>query len=138
MTLTGTATTGGVVGIGSPHCSFLCYLFSVRYTVWRCLCQMEQERELALPSEVLLNDLQHQLQKLPEGLRSKFVLVLAVSERARQLVEQAERERSDENPVLRALQEFSERRFEVRISDERFLRALQGKPEDTDIFPYRP
>jgi len=71
-------------------------------------------------------------------MRSKFLLVLAVSERARQLVESPERERSDENPVTRALREISEGRFQLRVTDERFLRALQGKPEDTDIFPYRP
>ncbi len=99
---------------------------------------MEQERELSVPESVLLNDLQYQLNRLPEGMRSKFLLVLAVSERARQLVESPERERSDENPVTRALREISEGRFQLRVTDERFLRALQGKPEDTDIFPYRP
>ncbi|MCC6037936.1 MAG: hypothetical protein LASZOEIN_002511 [Candidatus Fervidibacter sp.] len=99
---------------------------------------MEQERELSVPESVLLNDLQYQLSRLPEGMRSKFLLVLAVSERARQLVESPERERSDENPVTRALREISEGRFQLRVTDERFLRALQGKPEDTDIFPYRP
>ncbi len=99
---------------------------------------MEQERELSVPESVLLNDLQYQLSQLPEGIRSKFLLVLAVSERARQLVESPERERSDENPVTRALREISEGRFQLRVTDERFLRALQGKPEDTDIFPYRP
>jgi DNA-directed RNA polymerase subunit K/omega len=99
---------------------------------------MEQERELSVPESVLLNDLQYQLSRLPEGIRSKFLLVLAVSERARQLVESPERERSDENPVTRALREISEGRFQLRVTDERFLRALQGKPEDTDIFPYRP
>ena len=99
---------------------------------------MEQERELSVPESVLLNDLQYQLSRLPEGMRSKFLLVLAVSERARQFVESPERERSDENPVTRALREISEGRFQLRVTDERFLRALQGKPEDTDIFPYRP
>jgi DNA-directed RNA polymerase subunit K/omega len=99
---------------------------------------MEQERELSVPESVLLKDLQYQLSRLPEGMRSKFLLVLAVSERARQLVESPERERSDENPVTRALREISEGRFQLRVTDERFLRALQGKPEDTDIFPYRP
>jgi len=99
---------------------------------------MEQERELSVPESVLLNDLQYQLSRLPEGMRSKFLLVLAVSERARQLVESPERERSDEIPVTRALREISEGRFQLRVTDERFLRALQGKPEDTDIFPYRP
>jgi DNA-directed RNA polymerase subunit K/omega len=99
---------------------------------------MEQERELSVPESVLLNDLQYQLSRLPEGMRSKFLLVLAVSERARQLVESPERERSDENPVTRALREISEGHFQLRVTDERFLRALQGKPEDTDIFPYRP
>jgi len=99
---------------------------------------MEQERELSVPESVLLNDLQYQLSRLPEGMKSKFLLVLAVSERARQLVESPERERSDENPVTRALREISEGRFQLRVTDERFLRALQGKPEDTDIFPYRP
>jgi DNA-directed RNA polymerase subunit K/omega len=99
---------------------------------------MEQERELSVPESVLLNDLQYQLSRLSEGMRSKFLLVLAVSERARQLVESPERERSDENPVTRALREISEGRFQLRVTDERFLRALQGKPEDTDIFPYRP
>jgi DNA-directed RNA polymerase subunit K/omega len=99
---------------------------------------MEQERELSVPESVLLNDLQYQLSRLPEGMRSKFLLVLAVSERARQLVESPERERSDENPVTQALREISEGLFQLRVTDERFLRALQGKPEDTDIFPYRP
>ena len=99
---------------------------------------MEQERDLSVPESVLLNDLQYQLNRLPEGMRSKFLLVLAVSERARQIVESPERERSDENPVTRALREISEGRFQLRVTDERFLRALQGKPEDTDIFPYRP
>ncbi|MCS3920182.1 DNA-directed RNA polymerase subunit omega [Fervidibacter sacchari] len=99
---------------------------------------MEQERELSVPESVLLNDLQYQLNRLPEGMRSKFLLVLAVSERARQIVESPERERSDENPVTRALREISEGRFQLRVTDEHFLRALQGKPEDTDIFPYRP
>jgi DNA-directed RNA polymerase subunit K/omega len=99
---------------------------------------MEQERELSVPESVLLNDLKYQLSRLPEGMRSKFLLVLAVSERARQLVESPERERSDENPVTRALREISEGSFQLRVTDERFLRALQGKPEDTDIFPYRP
>ena len=99
---------------------------------------MEQERELSVPESVLLNDLQYQLSRLPEGMRNKFLLVLAVSERARQLVESPEPERSDENPVTRALREISEGRFQLRVTDERFLRALQGKPEDTDIFPYRP
>jgi len=99
---------------------------------------MEQERDFSVPESVLLNDLQYQLNRLPEGMRSKFLLVLAVSERARQIVENPERERSDENPVTRALREISEGRFQLRVTDERFLRALQGKPEDTDIFPYRP
>lgn len=99
---------------------------------------MEQERELAVPTSVLLNDLQYQLNKLPEGMRSKYLLVLAVAERARQIVESPERDQSDENPVTRALQEISEGRYQLRVTDERFLRALQGKPEDTDIFPYQP
>lgn len=99
---------------------------------------MEQERELSVPASVLLNDLQYQLSKLPEGMRSKFLLVLAVSERARQIVESPDRDQIDENPVTRALREISERRYQLRVTDERFLRALQGKPEETDIFPYRP
>lgn len=99
---------------------------------------MEQERELTVPTSVLLNDLQYQLNKLPEGKRSKFLLVLAVSERARQIVESAEREREDESPINRALREISEGRYQLRVTDERFLKALQGKPEETDIFPYRP
>jgi len=99
---------------------------------------MEQERELSVPESVLLNDLQYQLSRLPDGMKSKFLLVLAVSERARQIVENMERDRSDENPVTRALREISEGRFQLRVTDEHFLRALQGKPEDTDIFPYRP
>jgi DNA-directed RNA polymerase subunit K/omega len=99
---------------------------------------MEQERELAVPTSVLLNDLQYQLGKLPEGMRSKFLLTLAVSERARQIVESADREGTDENPITRALREISEGRFQIRVTDERFLKALQGKPEETDIFPYRP
>ncbi len=99
---------------------------------------MEQERELAVPESVLLNDLQYQLNRLPEGMRSKFLLVLAVSERAQQIVESPERDRIDENPVTRALREVSEGRYQLRVTDERFLRALQGKPEETDIFPYRP
>ncbi len=99
---------------------------------------MEQERELTVPPSVLLNDLQFQLNKLPEGMRSKFLLVLAVSERAKQIVESPDRDRTDENPVTRALREISEGRFQLRVTDERFLRALQGKPEETDIFPYRP
>jgi DNA-directed RNA polymerase subunit K/omega len=99
---------------------------------------MEQERELSVPESVLLNDLQYQLSRLPEGMRSKFLLVLAVSERARQIVENPDREGSDENPVTRALREISEGRFQLRVTDERFLRALQGEPEETDIFPYRP
>jgi DNA-directed RNA polymerase subunit K/omega len=99
---------------------------------------MEQERELSVPESVLLNDLQYQLSRLPEGMRSKFLLVLAVSERARQIVENPDREGSDENPVTRALREISEGRFQLRITDERFLRALRGEPEETDIFPYRP
>jgi DNA-directed RNA polymerase subunit K/omega len=99
---------------------------------------MEQERELSVPESVLLNDLQYQLSRLPEGMRSKFLLVLAVSERARQIVENPDREGSDENPVTRALREISEGRFQLRVADERFLRALRGEPEETDIFPYRP
>ncbi len=99
---------------------------------------MEKERELSVPESVLLNDLQYQLNKLPEGMRSKFLLVLAVSERARQIVESADRDRTDENPVTRALREISEGRYQLRVTDERFLRALQGKLEETDIFPYRP
>ncbi len=99
---------------------------------------MEQERQLPLPPNVLLSDLQYQLSRLPEGMRTKYLLVLAVSERARQLVENPDRDRSDENPVLRALREISEKRFELRVMDERFLRALQGQPEEADIFPYRP
>ncbi|MEJ7613438.1 MAG: DNA-directed RNA polymerase subunit omega [Candidatus Fervidibacter sacchari] len=99
---------------------------------------MEQERDLSVPESVLLNDLQYQLSRLPDGMKSKFLLVLAVSERARQIVENMERDRSDENPVTRALREISEGRFQLRVTDEHFLRALQGKPEDTDIFPYRP
>jgi DNA-directed RNA polymerase subunit K/omega len=99
---------------------------------------MEQERELSVPESVLLNDLQYQLSRLPEGMRSKFLLVLAVSERARQIVENPDREGSDENPVTRALREISEGRFQLRVTDERFLRALRGEPEETDIFPYRP
>jgi DNA-directed RNA polymerase subunit K/omega len=99
---------------------------------------MEQERELSVPESVLLNDLQYQLSRLPEGMRSKFLLVLAVSERARQIVENPDREGSEENPVTRALREISEGRFQLRVTDERFLRALRGEPEETDIFPYRP
>lgn len=99
---------------------------------------MEQERELTVPDSVLLNDLQYQLTKLPEGIRSKFLLVLGVSERARQIVESADQERTNENPVSRALREVSNGRYQLRITDDRFLRALQGNPEETDIFPYRP
>lgn len=99
---------------------------------------MEQEREFTVPTSVLLNDLQHQLNKLPEGMRSKFLFVLAVSERARQIVESGDHDRDDENPVTRALREIIEGRYQLRVTDERFLRALQGKPEETDIFPYRP
>lgn len=98
---------------------------------------MEQERELNLPETVILNDLQYQLSRLPEGMRSKFLLTLAVARRARQLVESPEREYIDENVFTRALRERIDGRFQFRVTDERFLRALQGKPEDTDIFPYR-
>lgn len=99
---------------------------------------MEQEREIFAPPSVLLNDLQHQLSKLPEGMRSKYLLVLVVAERARQIVESPERDQTHGNPVIRALNEISEGRFQPRVTDERFLRALQGKPEETDLFPYRP
>ncbi|MFN4179733.1 MAG: DNA-directed RNA polymerase subunit omega [Armatimonadota bacterium] len=99
---------------------------------------MEQERELSVSPYVVLNDLQYQLGKLPEGIRSKFLLTLAVSERARQIVESADREGMDENPITRALREISEGRYQIRVTDESFLKALQGKPEETDIFPYRP
>lgn len=99
---------------------------------------MEQERELIVSPYVVLNDLQYQLEKLPEGIRSKFLLTLAVSERARQIVESADREGADENPITRALREISEGRYQIRVTDESFLKALQGKPEETDIFPYRP
>ncbi len=99
---------------------------------------MEQEREITVPRLVFLNDLQHQLNRLPEGVKSKYLLVLAVAERARQIVENPEREQSDENPVTRALREINEGRFQLRVTDEHFLKALQGKPEETEIFPYRP
>ncbi|MCS7265497.1 MAG: DNA-directed RNA polymerase subunit omega [Armatimonadetes bacterium] len=99
---------------------------------------MEQGRELNVPLSVLLNDLQYQINNLPEAIRSKHLLVLAVAERARQIVESHERDQSEENPVTRALKEIVEGRFQLRVNDERFLRALQGKPEETDIFPYRP
>jgi DNA-directed RNA polymerase subunit K/omega len=98
-----------------------------------------ERQEMALPPSVLLNDLQSQLQRLPEGLRSKFLLVLAVSERAKQLVlDPNQAERTEENPVTQALREISEGRFQIRLTDERFLKALEGRPEDKDIFPYRP
>jgi DNA-directed RNA polymerase subunit K/omega len=98
-----------------------------------------ERQEMTLPPSVLLNDLQSQLQRLPEGLRSKFLLVLAVSERAKQLVlDPNQAERTEENPVTQALREISERRFQIRLTDERFLKALEGRPEDKDIFPYRP
>lgn len=99
---------------------------------------MEQEREFSVPESVVLNDLQDQLHRLMEGMRSKFLLVLAVSERASQLVESPDRERSDENPVTKGLREISEGRFQIRVNDESFLRALRGEPEEKDIFPYRP
>lgn len=101
---------------------------------------MEQNKDITLPSSVLWNDLQFQMERLPEHLRSKFLLVLAVSERAKQLVLDPERHQvlGDENLVTRAFQEIAEGRFKVRVKDERLLRALQGQPEDTDIFPYRP
>ncbi|MFA0765782.1 MAG: hypothetical protein BDTLLHRC_000735 [Candidatus Fervidibacter sp.] len=35
-----------------------------------------ERQEMTLPPSVLLNDLQSQLQRLPEGLRSKFLLVM--------------------------------------------------------------
>ncbi|MFA0758091.1 MAG: hypothetical protein PVTTEEND_001402 [Candidatus Fervidibacter sp.] len=96
-------------------------------------------QEMTLPPSVLLNDLQSQLQRLPEGLRSKFLLVLAVSERAKQLVlDPNQAERTEENPVTQALREINEGRFQIRLTDERFLKALEGRPEDKDIFPYRP
>jgi len=96
-------------------------------------------QEMTLPPLVLLNDLQSQLQRLPEGLRSKFLLVLAVSERAKQLVlDPNQAERTEENPVTQALREINEGRFQIRLTDERFLKALEGRPEDKDIFPYRP
>lgn len=95
--------------------------------------------EVMVPESALLNDLQHQLQRLPENLRSKFVLVLAVAERAKQIVlDPNQQERTDENPVTQALREIHDGRFQIRLADERFLRALKGRPEDTDIFPYRP
>ncbi len=102
---------------------------------------MERDKEMSIPSSVLWNDLQFQMERLPEHLRSKFLLVLAVSERAKQLVLDPERYQvmGDENPVNIALREIAEGRFRVRVNDERLLRALQGQPpEDTDIFPYRP
>jgi len=108
------------------------------FTILEVLKSMEQEKEFSVPESVLLNDLQYQLNRLPEGMRSKFLLVLAVSERARQLVENPDQERHDENYVTRALREISEGRFRLRVTDERFLRALRGEPEETDIFPYRP
>jgi DNA-directed RNA polymerase subunit K/omega len=65
--------------------------------------------------------------------------VLAVSERAKQLVlDPNQAERTEENPVTQALREISEGRFQIRLTDERFLKALEGRPEDKDIFPYRP
>jgi len=98
-----------------------------------------ERQEMTLPPSVLLNDLQSQLQRLPEGLRSKFLLVLAISERAKQLVlDPNQAERTEENPVTQALREISEGRFQIRLTDERFLKALEGRPEDKDIFPYRP
>jgi DNA-directed RNA polymerase subunit K/omega len=98
-----------------------------------------ERQEMTLPPSVLLDDLQSQLQRLPEGLRSKFLLVLAVSERAKQLVlDPNQAERTEENPVTQALREISEGRFQIRLTDERFLKALEGRPEDKDIFPYRP
>ena len=98
-----------------------------------------ERQEMTLSPSVLLNDLQSQLQRLPEGLRSKFLLVLAVSERAKQLVlDPNQAERTEENPVTQALREISEGRFQIRLTDERFLKALEGRPEDKDIFPYRP
>jgi DNA-directed RNA polymerase subunit K/omega len=98
-----------------------------------------ERQEMTMPPSVLLNDLQSQLQRLPEGLRSKFLLVLAVSERAKQLVlDPNQAERTEENPVTQALREISEGRFQIRLTDERFLKALEGRPEDKDIFPYRP
>lgn len=98
-----------------------------------------ERQETMLPPSVLLNDLQSQLQRLPEELRSKFLLVLAVAERAKQLVlDPNQLERTDENPVTQALREIREGRLQIRLTDERFLRALKGRPEDKDIFPYRP
>ncbi|GBC99613.1 DNA-directed RNA polymerase subunit omega [bacterium HR17] len=100
---------------------------------------MEQQ-DLSSPQLVLLNDLQYQLNRLPEELRTKFLLVLAVSERAKQIVTDPNRSLtvSEENAVTQALREISEGRFQIRVSDDRFLRALKGQPEDADIFPYRP
>ncbi|MCS7192615.1 MAG: DNA-directed RNA polymerase subunit omega [Armatimonadetes bacterium] len=98
---------------------------------------MEQEREIDAPPSVLLNDLQYQLSKLPEGMRSKYLLVLVVAERARQIVENPEREQTYENPIIRALNEINEGRFQPRVTDEHFLSSLQGKPEESDLFPYR-
>lgn len=98
-----------------------------------------ERTEVTMPESATLNDLQNQLQRLTEDLRSKFVLVLAVAERAKQIVlDPNQQERPDENPVTQALREIYDGRLQIRLTDGRFLRALKGRPEDTDIFPYRP
>lgn len=99
---------------------------------------MEQEREPSVPEIVVLNDLQYQLSKMPEGLRNKFLLTLVVAERARQIVESPDRDRSDENPVTIALREISEGRFQLRVTDERFLKALRGELDEKSLLPFLP
>ncbi|MCS7224695.1 MAG: DNA-directed RNA polymerase subunit omega [Armatimonadetes bacterium] len=82
------------------------------------------------------------MSRLPPHLQNKFVLTLVIAARARQLVQDAERtERGqDENPVTIALREHAEARLlpQIQLTDDRLIKALQGQPEDLEIFPYRP
>lgn len=88
-----------------------------------------------------LDDMQRLLEEIPEELRSKYLLTLAVAERAKQILQQQQMgltQRGEESPIIQALRDLVERRFQFRLNDERVLRAFKGELKDTDIFPYRP
>ncbi len=104
---------------------------------------METERpieEALRPEE--LNDLPLQLSRLSSHLQNKYLLTLIIAERAKQIVLDPDRAaRGDEtNPVTLALKDLAEGRLQpqIQLTDERMVKALQGQPEDIEIFPYRP
>ncbi|HID08177.1 MAG TPA: DNA-directed RNA polymerase subunit omega [Armatimonadetes bacterium] len=69
--------------------------------------------------------------RLMSRIPNKYLLTLAVAERARRLVQQAafSYEPMEEDPVITALREVDEGKLQIQVTDEELIKALEGRSE---------